>query len=106
MVVYDNRDDTGVKNNVALNDDLMVIEYNKESSSPSLKYVEAGALVLWQETLSLIRENGPVSLEKGLYPTLIQQREMAAYISQQRFYDIGTLKQQKVFEEFLQGSSA
>ena len=106
MVVYDNQEDTGVKNNVALDNDLMVIEYDKESSNPNLKYVEAGVLVLRRETLNLIKGKDPVSLEKGLYPTLIGQREMAAYTSQQRFYDIGTHKQQKVFEEFLQGSSA
>jgi NDP-sugar pyrophosphorylase family protein len=106
MVVYDNQEDTGVKNNVALDNDLMVVRYDKESSTSSLKYVEAGALVFRRETLSLIKEKDPVSLEKGLYPALIQQREMAAYVTQQRFYDIGTPKQQRVFAEFLQGSSA
>ena len=106
MVVYDNHEDTGVKNNIALDNDLMVVRYDKESSSPSLKYVEAGVLVLRRETLNLIKEKSPVSLEKGLYPTLIEQREMASYVTQQRFYDIGTPKQQKVFAEFLQGSSA
>ena len=106
MVVYDNQEDTSVKNNVALDDNLMVVRYDKKSSGSGLDYVEAGVLVLQREALNLIKEKDPVSLEKGLYPTLIQQREIAAYISQQRFYDIGTPKQQKVFEEFLQGSSA
>ena len=106
MVVYDNQEDTGVKNNVALDNDLMVIEYDKGSSSPSLKYVEAGVLVLRRETLNLIKEKVPISLEKGLYPALIQQREMADYISQQRLYDIGTPEQQRVFEEFLKRRSA
>jgi len=101
MVVYDNQEDTGVKNNVALDNDLMVVEYDKGSSSPSLKYVEAGVLVLRRETLNLIKETGPISLEKGLYPNLIQQREMAAYVTRQRFYDIGTPQQQMVFAEFL-----
>ena len=35
MMVYDNQEDTGVKNNVALDNDLMVIEYTKGNSSPS-----------------------------------------------------------------------
>ena len=101
MVVYDNQEDTSVKNNVALDNNLMVIEYAKGSSSPSLKYVEAGALVLRREILNLIKETGPVSLEKGLYPALIEQREMAAYVTRKRFYDIGTPQQQMVFAEFL-----
>jgi NDP-sugar pyrophosphorylase family protein len=106
MVVYNNQEDTGVKNNVALDDDLMVIEFNKGSSSPVLKYVEAGVLSLRRETLNLIKETGSVSLEKGLYPALIEQREIAAYVTRKRFYDIGTPKQQKIFGESLQGSSA
>jgi mannose-1-phosphate guanylyltransferase len=101
MVVYDNHDDTGVKNNVALDNNLTVVRYDKESSNPNLKYVEAGVLVLQRETLNLIKETDPISLEKGLYPALIEQREMAAYVTQQRFYDIGTPQQQLVFAEFL-----
>ena len=102
MVVYDNREDTAVKNNVALDGDLMVIGYNKGSPDPGLKYVEAGVLVLRREALELIREGDSVSLEKGLYPTLVQQRELAAYITRQRFYDIGLPEQQRVLEEFLE----
>lgn len=101
MVVYDNQEDTGVKNNVALDNNSMVVRYDKESSNPNLKYVEAGVLVLRRKTLNLIKETDPISLEKGLYPALIEQRGMAAYITPQRFYDIGTPQQQMVFAEFL-----
>ena len=106
MVVYNNQEDTGTKNNVALDDNLMVIRYDKESLAPSLKYVEAGALVLRQEVLSLIKEGDSISLEEGLYPTLIQQRELAAYVTKQRFYDIGLPEQRKIFEGFLKGRVA
>jgi len=101
MVVYDNQEDTGVKNNVALDNDLKVIRYDKKSSSPGLGCVEAGVLALKKETLALIKEGQSISLEEGLYPVLIQQREMAAYVTSQRFFDIGTPQQQRVFEEFL-----
>ena len=105
MVVYDNREDTGVKNNVALDSDLMVIRHDKECHDSDLKYVEAGVLVLRRETLNEIKEGERISLEKGLYPGLIQQRQLAAYISRQRFYDIGTPEQQRIFEEFLKRES-
>lgn len=101
MVVYENQKDTGVKNNVELDSDLMVIRYDKESPNSTLKYVEAGVLVLRREVLDLIKERCPISLEKGLYPYLIQQGELAAYVTEQRFYDIGTPEQQRIFEEFL-----
>jgi len=106
MVVYDNQEDTGTKNNVALDDNLMVKRYDKESLAPSLKYVEAGALVLRQEVLSLIKEGDSISLEEGFYATLIQQGELAAYVTKQRFYDIGLPEQRVIFEGFLKGRVA
>ena len=101
MVVYDNQEDTGVKNNVELDNDMMVIRHDKENSDSRLKYVEAGILALRQEALDLLEERCSVSLEKGLYPTLTQQRELAAYVTMHRFYDIGTPEQQRIFEQFL-----
>jgi NDP-sugar pyrophosphorylase family protein len=106
MVVYDNRDDTEVKNNVALDENLIVRKYDKRSPDPNLEYVEAGALALRKEVLNLLKEGDPVSLEAGLYPCLIQQGEMAAYIARQRFYDIGLPEQRRVFETFLKGRLA
>lgn len=102
MVVYDNKEDTGVKNNVELDGNLMVTRHQKEKPDPSLRYVEAGVLVLSQEALDFIEEVHSVSLEAGLYPILIKQRELAAYITKQRFYDIGTPEQLETFGEYLQ----
>lgn len=101
MVIYDNREATGVKNNVEVDSDLMVMRYDKESLHTNLTFVETGVLALSRETLDLIEEGCSVSLEKGLYPFLIQQREFAAYVTEQRFYDIGTPEQHKILEAFL-----
>lgn len=101
MVVYDNRENTGVRNNVELDKEGMVVRYDKERLDPGLKYVEAGVLILSREVLDIIEEGYPVSLEKQLYPALIQQKEVATYITKQRFYDIGNLERLRTFEEFL-----
>lgn len=100
-VVYDNNEKTGVKNNVELDKELMIIRHDKERDDSGLKYVDAGVLVLKREALNFIGEECPISLEKGLYPTLIQQNELKAYITEQRFYDIGSLEQLKTFDEFV-----
>lgn len=106
MVVYDNRDDTEVKNNVALDDNLMVRKYDKGNPGPNLRYVEAGVLALKKDALDMIKEGDAISLEAGLYPGLIREGEMAAYIARQRFYDIGLPEQIRTLEEFLKGRSA
>ena len=79
----------------------MVIKHDKENANPNLEYIEAGVLSLRLEALDFIPERCSISLEKGLYSTLISQRELAAYVTEQRFYDIGTPKQKRIFEELL-----
>ena len=104
MVVYhDKESKTRVKNNVELDEDLRVIKYEKEGSDSKLKYIDAGTSLFKRETISLIEEGRPVSLEKEVFPTLIRQREMIAYIADQRFYDIGTFDGLRAFETFLRG---
>lgn len=104
--VYANQKNTGVKNNLALSGDDTVTRYDKGGTGPGLNYVEAGALIIQRQALDLIPDKYPVAIEKGLYPSLIAQRELGAYITNQRFYDIGTPEQVLVFEEFLRERQA
>src|SRR5260370_3487522 len=101
VVVYDNqRGDTSVKNNIDVDDSEFVTIYEKDSARP-LSYVEAGVLAFRKSCLNLIPPQGPVSLEKEIFPLLIAKRQLAAHITQQRFYDIGTAERLKVIEELL-----
>ena len=102
MVVYNNEMSTGVKNNIALDSNRMVVRYDKKSDAPDLGYVEAGAIILHKEALDSVPEGVNISLEDGIYRRLIEQKELAAYITGQRFYDIGTPEQQQVFQDFLE----
>lgn len=101
MVVYDNREDTGVSNNVDLDQNLIVTRYEKGHGEHGLKYVEAGTLVFHRDVLTFIESGHPVSLERSVFPTLIEQGELAAYVTEQRFYDIGTPMGLREFEAFL-----
>jgi NDP-sugar pyrophosphorylase family protein len=101
VVVYDNRrGDTSVKNNIDVDDAGFVTVYEKDSER-ALSYVEAGVLAFRKSCLDLVPPKGAVSLEKEIFPLLIAKGQLAAHITQQRFYDIGTAKRLKVIEEFL-----
>ena len=102
MVVYNNELHTGVKNNVALDSGQMVVRYDKKSDAPDLRYVEAGVIILNKEALHPVPEKIKISLEDGIYPRLIEQKELAAYITGQQFYDIGTPEQQQIFKDFIE----
>lgn len=92
VVVYDNCfGDTSVRNNIALDEESRVMSYNKESvDDQSLTHVEAGVLAFGWNVLDLMPPEGAVSLEKVVFPQLIARRDLLAYQTRQRFYDIGT----------------
>lgn len=100
LVVYDNRlGDTSVKNNVALDGNGFVARYDKGSADGNgLDYVEAGVLAFRRSIVDLIPRAGKVSLEEEIYPELISRRELIAFCTRERFYDIGTPDRLKVIE--------
>lgn len=101
VVVYDNKEDTTVLNNIALKENLIVTEYKKGYNDRNLKYVEAGVSLLRKDVLNLIKEEDVVSLEEEIYPLLIGKQELIAYITNQRFYDIGTPERLKEIKDVL-----
>jgi NDP-sugar pyrophosphorylase family protein len=92
VVIYDNRfGDTSVCNNIAVDANSHVIRYDKGSAGdPTLTHVEAGVLAFRRRVLDLLPSAGVVSLENEVYPRLIGRKELLAWPTQQRFYDIGT----------------
>ena len=108
VVVNDNREDTGVPNNIALEEDnLHVAGYDKTRGGrrPEFAYVEAGVLAFKKQLLSLIPDEGVVSLEQEIFPGLIKQRELKAYVALQKFYDMGTPAGLKAFQQYVEGEA-
>lgn len=102
VVVYDNRQgDTAVQNNIALRGDGWVACYRKGGGGEQeLTHVEAGVLALRREVVSLVPE-GVASLEMEVFPKLAARGQLAAFVTRQRFYDIGTPERLAAFEEYL-----
>jgi NDP-sugar pyrophosphorylase family protein len=101
VVAYDNAfGDTSVKNNIDLDDDGFVSRYEKDSPD-RLGYVEAGVLALRRSVVDKISEGRPASLEKEMFPQLIQRKQLAALVTRQRFYDIGTPERLALIETVL-----
>ena len=91
VVVYDNaHEGTGVLNNVAADKTGRVFRYEKGTGAADLNYVEAGALCLRREIFGSLQPGQVVSLEEQIYPALIAEHQLRAFVTTQRFYDIGT----------------
>ena len=91
LVVCDNLiSETGVRNNVAVDQDGFVTCYEKTSADPSLRYVDAGVLCLARDAFREVAPGAVVSMENDLFPKWIAQRQLRSYLSPQIFFDIGT----------------
>ncbi len=92
-----------VPNNMALGADGFVARYEKGAGAAAgLTHVEAGVLVLTRRLVRRIPAGRVVSLEQEFFPQLIAARQLAAFATTRRFYDIGTPSRLKEIEAVLQ----
>ncbi|PKH47529.1 D-glycero-D-manno-heptose 1-phosphate guanosyltransferase [Dehalococcoides mccartyi] len=107
MAVYDNRNGRiNARNDVALDENMLVRCYEKDSHLPELKFVNAGALILKKSLFATLEEGKPYSLERAILPVLANTRRMLAYPVKQCFYDVGTVEGIYTFCNYLENQTA
>ncbi len=99
IVVYNNSEDI-VPNNIAIEESNFVFEYNKKDSK-GMTHVDAGAIVFKKEVLNLIPNGQVSSLEEEIFHKLIKIKELLAFPTRKRFYDIGNFEEIEVIERVL-----
>ena len=78
----------------------MVTKYDKRGSDPEMVWINFGATLLKRDSLDLISPGIEVG-EEQFYGSLIARSELAAFVSKERFYEIGTIRGLQEFENFL-----
>jgi mannose-1-phosphate guanylyltransferase len=78
-----------VPNNIAVASDGRVTAYRKRDSH-GLTHIDAGVLILRKEVLGNIPAGRACSLEEEIFPQLIEQGHMKAWITSEPFYDMGS----------------
>ncbi len=99
MTVFENSD-FEFTNNIRLDEANSILSYNKRNPN-GLTHVDAGVYAFYKEILKYIPADQRCSLEEEIFPKMIGEKELAAYISLQRFYDIGTIQGLKEMEDLL-----
>jgi mannose-1-phosphate guanylyltransferase/phosphomannomutase len=87
-------------NNLAVEGEGEVIGYDKRNPG-KMTHVDSGAMILKKEALKYIPDNRVCSFEEEIFHKLIAKREMSAFISGQRFYDMGSFEGLKLLTERL-----
>ena len=96
-VVYKNMDRYD-KSNIAVKDGV-ITEYSK-GGGKQIVYIDAGLSIFKKEILDLIPENRVLQLY-DLFNKLIDNKELLAFETKQRFYEIGSLSGLSELEAFL-----
>lgn len=87
MVTYRN-ENRYERSNVAAADGFVKV-YDKERQTPEMVYINYGVSVLRKEALLYVPPRGVYSQEE-LYGRFIQERQLLAYETDQRFYEVGS----------------
>jgi NDP-sugar pyrophosphorylase family protein len=98
MVVYRNHNRLE-RSNVVVEGDLVRV-YDKEGSTPGMEYINYGVSVLRRDAVSLIPPDRPFTQEE-FYQLLIEQGELLAFETHQRFYETGSPRGLEEFRRLL-----
>jgi NDP-sugar pyrophosphorylase family protein len=104
LVVFENKPKI-ITNNIQINSNKEVIDYNKKEEKATANCVDAGAQVFNKNILELIPLGRKVSLEEEIWPILIKMGELYSYPIAEKFYDMGTNERINILEEFLNNLS-
>ena len=99
VVAYDNRENL-MPNNLKVNSKGAVVVYDKQNDH-GMTHIDAGAIAYDKKVLQLIPEQQVYSLETQIYPRLIETGQIEAFVTDKRFYDMGSIKGLKDIEQAL-----
>lgn len=97
ITIYDNEDGY-TRDNVRVENGF-VAEYDKSRSAPNLKGVDIGYAIVQRDVLKRLPEGNP-SFEAELYPALVADGKLAAYVTGHRYYSIGGHSRLPLTESF------
>jgi len=89
-----------VQNNLKIAESNYIMAYNKRDST-GMTHIDAGVMVFKKEILNLIPEKQLCSLEEKIFEILIKKRELTAFTTTQKFYDMGTFEGLEAAGRFL-----
>lgn len=79
----------GKANNLLVDPDGLVQAYRKRNPE-GMTHTDAGAMVLDREVLENVAEGRTCSLEEEVFPKLIAQKRMRAWVTKEPFFDMGS----------------
>jgi histidinol-phosphate phosphatase family protein len=99
VTVYSNRDRYS-RDSVRVDEDGYVRVFDRSRKTPGLQGIEISYALLKRSVLELLPEEDAL-FEEAVYPPLAGRRELLAYVTDHRYYSVGSLERLPVTERFL-----
>lgn len=99
LTIYKNRDGY-TKDNVKIDETGKIVKYDKSRTSAGLSGVDIGYALLTKDVLKHV-PNKNVSFEAMVYPVLAASGDLGAYVTDHRYYSIGSLDRLPMTEQFV-----
>jgi NDP-sugar pyrophosphorylase family protein len=100
MVVYENHNRFD-RSNVAISNGFVSV-YDRRNQTPDMTYIDYGLSALRKKALELIPEGRFAQLD-DLYQELTRRKELIAFETQRRFYEIGSHRGLREFRKLMKG---
>jgi histidinol-phosphate phosphatase family domain/HAD-superfamily hydrolase, subfamily IIIA len=100
LTVYTNKDGW-TKNSILLDEQGFITAFDKRNQTPGLQGVEISYAIFHRSILSRLPEHDNVPLEETVFPVLAANRQLAAFVTDHRYYSVGSVARLPFTETFL-----
>lgn len=100
VTVYANSDGYS-RNNVRVGVDGAVVAFDRTRTMPGLRGVEISYAILTKPVLEHLPRGGDALFEDAVYPALIARSRLSAYVTEHRYYSVGSLERLPLTNTFL-----
>jgi len=97
--VYSNKDKYS-KDRVLVGKDDCIEIFDRAPTTPGLQGVEISYAILMKEVLDLMPQQDEL-FEQAVYPSLVKQRKLLAYVTDHRYYSVGSAERLPLTQSFL-----
>lgn len=99
VVVYTNKDEM-TKNNILVDYKDRVVKYDKSRHDEFLNGVDIGFFILDKKIFQMFPEEN-FQFERDIIPRLVSEKQIAAFLTDNKYYSISTPERIKLAEQFL-----
>lgn len=101
IAAYDNHDKIAT-NNLKVEIDNNISKYSKKQYTKDMNGLDGGVAFFFKCVVNLIPEGEKVSFEEEIFPVLINRKELKAYLTNIRYYDMGTFERLDIIRNVIQ----